>query len=573
MRFGLYMFFLILVATMAMGCGGGGNDLGGNSNGDVDSDADADADTDGDSDSDGDSDTDGDSDADGDTDADGDSDADTDADSDGDSDADTENSGCAFNCVNDCDAAGGMEKAGLCDNENQTCCDLGETESDSDTVSDSDSATEAIEPVSPGVTKDGEGKMTYSGLMVVSYGGYLNGESFQQDGILTYKGYQYTAFWNTNRNVVMARRKLPYGEWVKFDFTDYRNTANDAHNTISLGICPGDGTLHLSFDHHGNTLHYRRSVENLITDPEGVAWAAISFSNVTDSLVSQKPIALVTYPRFVTVPGGNRMLFDVRLGESGSGNEALWEYSADTHQWMEIGVYIDGISDSVNAYLHGIAYTPGKKRLHAAWCWRETPDAQTNHDLFYVYSDDNGRTWKNNNGNEVAVSGQSQIKTGTVGARVWEIGQNRGLINQEHMTVDKSGRVHVLLSHMPDTEGDDSDFTRSRTKAEYFHYWRDTDGKWRRENIDGQKVILNFRGNIAVSSSGNVYAILPGLRIAGASLENDFSDWKLLHTDTDHNYFSDPLIDTFRLQTEDKLTIIYPEASSVNIWGLEYTLN
>ena len=33
--------------------------------------------------------------------------------------------------------------------------------------------------------------MTYSGLTVVSYGGYLNGESFQQDGILTFNGYQY----------------------------------------------------------------------------------------------------------------------------------------------------------------------------------------------------------------------------------------------------------------------------------------------------------------------------------------------------------------------------------------------
>ena len=52
--------------------------------------------------------------------------------------------------------------------------------------------------------------------------GYLNGESFQQDGIISYNGYQYTAFWNTNRQVVMARRKLPSGAWSKFDFTDTR---------------------------------------------------------------------------------------------------------------------------------------------------------------------------------------------------------------------------------------------------------------------------------------------------------------------------------------------------------------
>jgi hypothetical protein len=64
-----------------------------------------------------------------------------------------------------------------------------------------------------GITKDNDALLTYSGLTIVSYGGYLNGESFQQDGIVSYNGYQYAAFWNTNRNVVMARRALPNGGW------------------------------------------------------------------------------------------------------------------------------------------------------------------------------------------------------------------------------------------------------------------------------------------------------------------------------------------------------------------------
>src|SRR5690606_17572686 len=106
--------------------------------------------------------------------------------------------------------------------------------------------------VAASIAKDGESLIALSGLTLVSYGGYLNGESFQQDGILSHNGYQYTAFWNTNRSVVMARRELPSGEWQKFEFTDYTNTEDDAHNTISLGISQADGTLHLSFDHHGS---------------------------------------------------------------------------------------------------------------------------------------------------------------------------------------------------------------------------------------------------------------------------------------------------------------------------------
>jgi hypothetical protein len=155
------------------------------------------------------------------------------------------------------------------------------------------------------ISKDGEVLLTNAGLTVVSYGGYLNGESFQQDGIVSYKGYQYAAFWNTNRHVVLARRILPSGTWSSFEFTDYSLALDDAHNTISLGICPGDGTLHLSFDHHSNNLHYRKSVAGLATNPSAATWAASSFSAVTSSLVGSTTVALVTYPRFVTEPGGS----------------------------------------------------------------------------------------------------------------------------------------------------------------------------------------------------------------------------------------------------------------------------
>ena len=444
--------------------------------------------------------------------------------------------------------------------------------------------------VAPALRNPTSAQIALSGFTSVSYGGYLNGESFQEDGILSYKGYQYTAFWNTNRQVVMARRKLSPsatdadGAWEKFDFTDYTNTEADAHNTISLGVSPADGALHLSFDHHSSTLHYRKSKVDLMNDPGSATWAAASFTAVSNALVAGTAVAEVTYPRFITEPGGAKMLFSARLGTSGSGDEHLWEYTASAGTWAYIGKYLDGISASVNAYPHGLSYTRAGSRLHISWCWRATPDATTNFDLYYMYSDDNGRTWKNNGGTAVATTGTTSVTlSSSSNVRVWTINQNRGLINQEHMAVDSAGRVHVLLSHMPDSQADDSNFTSARTKAQYFHYMRDTNGTWVRHVIANTPVMLNFRGKFAISSSNTVYAVLPipapsnaaqsALRILAASTCDNYAQWAVLATNTDRAYFSDPLIDTARLASENELTIYYPQQTSVNIWGLEYTLN
>jgi hypothetical protein len=424
---------------------------------------------------------------------------------------------------------------------------------------------------SAGISKDGEVLLTNAGLAIVSYGGYLNGESFQQDGIVSYQGYQYAAFWNASRHVVMARRALPSGVWSAFEFTDYGLAADDAHNTISIGICPGDGTLHISFDHHSNNLHYRKSVAGLATSPSAATWAAASFSAVTSSLVGSTTVALVTYPRFVTEPDGSKMLFEARIGTSGSGDEYLWEYSAATHAWTSLGMYVYGTVDSINAYPHGLSYTRGGSRLHLSWCWRETPDASTNHDLLYIYSDDHGRTWKNNSGATVATTGSSFVTKNSADIKVWTINQNRGLINQEHMAVDATGRVHVLLSHMPDAQADDATFDSARTKSQFFDYWRNTSGTWARTAL-GLSVVANLRGKLAISSSNNVYAVLPDLRIAAASAASSFASWLVLNSVDSGRFFSDPLIDTARLVSEDKLTVFYPQKGSPNIYVLDYTL-
>jgi hypothetical protein len=423
----------------------------------------------------------------------------------------------------------------------------------------------------PGAAKLREVELSHQGLTLVSYGGYLNGESFQQEGIVTYRGYEYTAFWNTARHVVLARRKLPDSAWASIELSDYTNSEDDAHNTISLGISAADGVLHLAFDHHSSPLHYRHSSPGLVSEPDSAAWSAASFGAVTGSLVGGTSVTQLTYPRFVSEPGGAKLLFSARIGTSGSGDEYLWEYDASVGSWSSLGKYLDGITDNVNAYPHGLSYGPGGQRLHIAWCWRETSNASTNHDLLYLYSDDHGRTWHSDDGTSVATTGTKPVRLTTPGIRVWTIGQNRGLINQEHMVVDALGRVHVLLSHLPDGQADDSNFDSARGKTRYFHYLRGLDGKWTRTAL-GLPSVLNFRGKLALSAANNLYAILPDLRIAAASPADGFATWTLLEPGAANHFFSDPLIDTSRLLDEDTLSVVYPQKASPNITVIDYSL-
>lgn len=86
----------------------------------------------------------------------------------------------------------------------------------------------------------------------------LNGNAFQQDAITSINGWQYAAFYSYLSSsseldplyVHLARRKLPASAWQVLVLDDYPQTVDDGHNTVQLGICPGDGTIHLSYDHH-----------------------------------------------------------------------------------------------------------------------------------------------------------------------------------------------------------------------------------------------------------------------------------------------------------------------------------
>lgn len=88
----------------------------------------------------------------------------------------------------------------------------------------------------------------------------INANSFQQNAITTVNGWQYVGFYTSstqegNKSICYAnlgRRQPTANEasWETLTFEDYEQAVDDGHNTISIGVCRGDGTIHIAYDHH-----------------------------------------------------------------------------------------------------------------------------------------------------------------------------------------------------------------------------------------------------------------------------------------------------------------------------------
>jgi hypothetical protein len=392
----------------------------------------------------------------------------------------------------------------------------------------------------------------------------LSGQAFQQDALVTYNGFQYTVYYNSTRNVCISRRKLPFGEWKEV-IIPFRNTEDDAHDVISMGICKNDGTIHLAYDHHNTTLQYCRSAIGLANDTS-MSWNISNFGPNTSQMVAYVTVPDVTYPRFINKPDGD-LLFECRYKLSGDGDSYLREYSGAKHTWTLIGRYVQGMDSNPNAcaYINRMDYDVFG-RLHVSWCWRDNYDGQSNHDIFYGYSEDNGRTWKDNTGKTIAttekinptdsrVSG-SCMRQGIGSLKIETIPYNKGYINQETQTCDGKGRVHIVNSYM--NEGTDSNWASSRKKAVLHHRYRDSTGVWHHNLIKRNGVNVNSYCRVQVITGANddAFVIANGAEIYAATSASGYTDWNLL-SDTDAGRFcSEPQIDQMAIK-KGVLSFVY----------------
>jgi hypothetical protein len=424
----------------------------------------------------------------------------------------------------------------------------------------------------PVVTKLSDTQLDASALYFVSYDGLVNNASYQQSGILTYAGYQYAAWYTASRYAIVARRQLPSGGWQTLQLPHQLST-NDSHNSISLGVSPADGRLHVAMDTHSSQIYYVKSVAGLVSNPAPGAWSASQFGAVQRTLDGVS-LGSVTYPRFLITPEG-RLQLSYRTGVSGNGTMELAEYDG---AWRALGkwssatgsfTYNGATSTTRNLYLHGIGYGP-TGRLYASFTWREGNTAVlcnggglANHDTGYVYSDDRGRTWRNNAGATVATTGSGTlVSVGSPGLVVDPLSVDHALINQESQAIDSAGNPHVIISYVPGrfTQCVSNYVTQRQSSGRAFHVYRDPAGAWHKMEIP---VALNAfgRSQIVLDSANNAYVVMPFGRIVTASAASGWTDWTVAFDGSGLDAFGEVVVDRARVAS-GVLSILYQRSST-----------
>lgn len=386
----------------------------------------------------------------------------------------------------------------------------------------------------------------------------INAAAHQQDALTTFEGYQYVTYYNAARHVCIGRRELPDGSWNVIELSDHRLQSSNAHRVSSMGICHGDGTIHLAFDQHGSNLNYRVSAVGAASNPKGTLWKASLFGPITNRLGATGKHGRVTYPRFVSTPNGD-LLFYYRNGGSGSGDGHLYRYDGSSSKWVKgMGKFISkagryqGVvtpsSDTRNPYLNGISY--GGNRLHCSWCWRETPNAATNHDVNYAYSDDHGLTWCNTEGTQIAQTGETFISVNSPKVTVAEVPQRRGLSNQDAQYAYPDGSFHIITRHQA---------ADSRQRV-FHHYSRSAEGVWQTGKLDfggsrSKLVGSPGRSLYLISNTRNAIEITKGSPDAQAKSWT----WERIYRQNDSPASGDGIVDFALWELSGVLSILDQE--------------
>ncbi|KAF2510550.1 BNR repeat-containing protein [Flavobacterium foetidum] len=248
----------------------------------------------------------------------------------------------------------------------------------------------------------------------------INTVIFRNSALTSFKGNQYTAYYDPEGRMVLAKRKLNSNNWDKL-ITPYSGNVKDAHNDISIAI-DSDGYLHVSWDHHDTRLRYAKSKKPFSLElGEEIAMTGVDENKVT-------------YPEFHNLSNGN-LLFCYRSGASGRGNLVIKSYDVKTKQWTSLQ---NNLLDGENQRSAYWQMCIGEKGIYISWVWRESWDVSTNHDICYAFSADGGKTWQKSTGEKYILP-----ITKATAEHAWEVPQNSSLINQTAMTVDDKGNPYI----------------------------------------------------------------------------------------------------------------------------------
>ncbi len=195
-----------------------------------------------------------------------------------------------------------------------------------------------------------------------------------RSALLVTKDRIYIGYYDASRQLTVAVRPLGGGGWTYQKLDTWNDW--DSHNYITLAE-DSAGRIHVAANMHASPMTMFR------TDTSG----DVRTLKRIDVLVDPKLEHSSTYPIFLHDQAG-RLIFKYRDGSSGNGNEIYDVFDAQTAKWSRLTA--DPLTDGEghrNGYFMGPVLGPDKQ-FHIAWVWRESPMAETNHDLSYAQSPD-----------------------------------------------------------------------------------------------------------------------------------------------------------------------------------------
>ncbi|MBF8637507.1 BNR repeat-containing protein [Pseudomonas fulva] len=385
----------------------------------------------------------------------------------------------------------------------------------------------------------------------------INTAIYRHHGILTMGAYQYTAYYESESVLTLVRLSANCVETYKL-IGRYR--LHDAHNSISLGH-DRNHCLHITYDHHGTKLRYRRSLQPYTID----AWG--EEQSMTGNYEDR-----VTYPTFINPRLEHPLTLLYRDGESDKGCARLKTFDENKGVWADHPVAIlSGENNSpwtCNAYWnHPVIDEHGA--LHLSFVWRTHsigPDQIVNNlNICYAKSADNGLTWHTSGG----VVYRAPI-TPVNSEVIFAVPPGSNLINQCSMALDSNGFAHIAF-YANDNTG----------IPQYFHLWL-TDTGWNVRQVSNRKTPFQLKGigtlpipisrpEILVDGKNNVHILFRGdisnnqLSAYSASAPKylaHISEFEILWP-VDVGY-AEPIIDRTRWNRDNILTLFVQPTNQPN---------
>lgn len=382
-------------------------------------------------------------------------------------------------------------------------------------------------------------------------GNTVNTVIFRHHGIFSHNGWQYTAFYVDQHTLRVIQRNLNNNELLQSDIKGDYNI-KDAHNSISLGM-DRDGYIHISYDHHGTQLKYRRSLA-----PECIA-------NWSDELaMTGQRESKVTYPAFLMPSESAPLQLLYRDGNHQKGSAFIKQYHEAEQCWQDSDTAI--LSGSANHPWTSNAYWNHPVRdhngnLHLSFVWRTHSIGEeqqiNNLNICYAQSFDNGNSWHSSNLKPF------QLPITQVNAEViWPVSPGSNLINQCSMAVDSQNRPHIVF-YANDAEG----------IVQYQHLWFNGK-KWKHQTISNRTMPFNLCGggtlripisrpDIVIDSNDNVFVIYRGdlsadrmaiLYLKAPQYSYSPENQKIIYNEP--LGLAEPVIDKLRWKREEVLSLL-----------------